>query len=385
MEVLDYFTPIEKSKLFKNQEFRSNQLGELLDFNLDRLDQLDLVIFNVEEDRASENQGAALAGDNVRKYLYQLYSSEAKFKVADLGSIKAGSNITDTYFAVEECIAFFMKKGVLPIIIGGSQDLTYANYKAYTKTEQVVNLVSIDSKFSLGETEDAIKDSNYFSKLLLHQPNVLFNYSNLGYQSYFVDPKELNLLDELFYDIHRLGVLKNDLRLAEPVIRNADFISFSMSAIAQPFSPANKYASPNGFTGEEACQLARYAGMSDKLSSIGLYDYNPSFKDKGLTAHLLAQMIWYFIEGFYQRKKDFPVCNKKEYTKYTVALDDAKQEMVFYKSPKSDRWWMEVPYHANFRKKYERHLMLPCNYEDYQTATENEIPERWFQTFKKLK
>jgi hypothetical protein len=46
---------------------------------------------------------------------------------------------------------------------------------------------------------------------------------------------------------------------------------------------------------------------------------------------------------------------------------------------------MEVPYSANMNKKYERHMMLPCNYDDYLTATQNEIPERWFQTFKKLK
>lgn len=382
MDLLHYFAPVEP-----NVEYAPNQMGSKLKLMVSEedLEEVDLVLFDVQEDRYSNNTGCAKAGNEVRKYLYQLYQGDYKLKVADIGSLKAGNRVEDTYFALEECLVYFMKKQILPVIIGGSQDLTFANYKAYVHLEQMVNLVSIDEKFALGNSDSNINSRNYLSKLLFQQPNVLFNYSNLGYQSYFVDKQELNVLDELFFDIHRLGLLKADLKLAEPIIRNADFISFNMGAISQAFAAANANASPNGFTGEEACQLARYAGMSDKLSSIGFYEFNPSIKDGGMTAHLMAQMIWYFIDGFYNRKKDFPACNKSDYVKYTVAIDEGNQEIVFYKSPKSDRWWMEVPYAAGLTKKYERHLMLPCNYEDYLTATKNEIPERWFQTFKKLK
>jgi len=382
MDLLHYFAPVEP-----NVEYAPNQMGSKLKLMVSEedLEEVDLVLFDVQEDRYSNNTGCAKAGNEVRKYLYQLYQGDYKLKVADIGSLKAGNRVEDTYFALEECLVYFMKKQILPVIIGGSQDLTFANYKAYVHLEQMVNLVSIDEKFALGNSDSNINSRNYLSKLLFQQPNVLFNYSNLGYQSYFVDKQELNVLDELFFDIHRLGLLKADLKLAEPIIRNADFISFNMSSVSQAFAAANANASPNGFTGEEACQLARYAGMSDKLSSIGFYEFNPSIKDGGMTAHLMAQIIWYFIDGFYNRKKDFPACNKSDYVKYTVAIDEGNQEIVFYKSPKSDRWWMEVPYAAGLTKKYERHLMLPCNYEDYLTATKNEIPERWFQTFKKLK
>lgn len=382
MDLLHYFAPVEP-----NVEYAPNQMGSKLKLMVSEedLEEVDLVLFDVQEDRYSNNTGCAKAGNEVRKYLYQLYQGDYKLKVADIGSLKAGNRVEDTYFALEECLVYFMKKQILPVIIGGSQDLTFANYKAYVHLEQMVNLVSIDEKFALGNSDSNINSRNYLSKLLFQQPNVLFNYSNLGYQSYFVDKQELSVLDELFFDIHRLGLLKADLKLAEPIIRNADFISFNMGAVSQAFAAANANASPNGFTGEEACQLARYAGMSDKLSSIGFYEFNPNIKDGGMTAHLMAQMIWYFIDGFYNRKKDFPACNKSDYVKYTVAIDEGNQEIVFYKSPKSDRWWMEVPYAAGLTKKYERHLMLPCNYEDYLTATKNEIPERWFQTFKKLK
>tara|TARA_B100001109_G_scaffold174388_1_gene142539 strand:+ start:552 stop:1712 length:1161 start_codon:yes stop_codon:yes gene_type:complete len=382
----DYLKAVELEKLFPKTEFKAKQLGTILTtYNEEEVDEYDLVLFDVKEDRASGISGCSEAGFHLRKELYPLFYNNSKIKIADLGTILPGAEVSDTYFALETCVDFFLKKGIIPVVVGGNQDLLLPMYRAYAKQEQLVNLVSIDSSFHLGNADDVIRDQNILSKILLQQPNVLFNYSNLGYQTYLVDPDSYKLLDELFYDIHRLGKIKSSLKLAEPVIRNSDFIAFSMNSIAQPFSPANQSASPNGFTGEEACQLSRYAGINDKLTSIGFFDYNPLKDQNEMSAKLLAQMVWYFIDGYYQRKQDFPACNKKEYLKYTVAIDEAEQELIFYKSPKSDRWWMEVPYHSNFRKKYERHLMLACNYDDYQIAMQNEIPERWFQTFQKLK
>jgi arginase family enzyme len=386
MAVFDYFQQVELSRLESSVAYEPDQLGSLVQTGMEDLSGLDIVLFDVEEDRASiGNDGCAKGGYPIRKYLYQLYKGNYSVSIGDLGTIKAGSNITDTYFAVKEIVSFCLKQQVLPIIIGGSQDLVYASYLAYAEQEQTVNLVSIDSRFALGRSDDRILSNNFLGKIILHQPNVLFNYSNLGYQTYLVAQNELNLLEDLFFDSHRLGILKENIRVAEPVIRNADFINFNIGAVALPYAPANHLGSPNGFTGEQACQLCRYAGLSDKLSSFGIYEFNPSLIDQGLTAHLIAQMIWSFIDGFYHRKGDFPACNKKEYIKYTVSIEEGSREIVFYKSPKSDRWWMDVPYNSAFSKKYERHLMLPCDYDDYLTATEDELPERWFQTFKKLK
>ena len=59
---------------------------------------------------------------------------------------------------------------------------------------------------------------------------------------------------------------------------------------------------------------------------------------------LLAQMIWYFIEGFRERKGDYPIANKSKYTKYHVALENGEHELTFYKSDFSGRWWMDVPH-----------------------------------------
>ena len=77
-----------------------------------------------------------------------------------------------------------VRQGVIPLIIGGSQDITYANYRGYDDLEQTVNLVSIDSRFDIGSSEEDILSRSFLSKIIMEEPNNLFNYSSIGYQTY---------------------------------------------------------------------------------------------------------------------------------------------------------------------------------------------------------
>jgi hypothetical protein len=167
-------------------------------------------------------------------------------------------------------------------------------------------------------------------------------------------------------------------------LRNADIVSFDISAIRMSEAPGSGNAGPNGFYGQEAAQLCRYAGMSDKLTSFGIYEFNPAMDREGQTAHLVAQMIWCFIEGVSQRKMDYPIGDYSEYYKYIVPMTESDHEIIFYKSTKTDRWWMDVPYPAGKSRDYERHHLVPCTYEEYQQATNEEMPDRWWRTYQKL-
>ena len=86
-------------------------------------------------------------------------------------------------------------------------------------------------------------------------------------------------------------------------------------------------------------------------------------------------MVWYFIEGFYQRKNELDFTGKK-FTKYTVAFHDNPNKMTFYKSNLSDKWWLEV---ENLTSEKDNHI-VPCTYEDYLLATNGEVPNRWILT-----
>ncbi len=389
-DIAHFFTPINLEDILGNNSLSENHLGNLItlhkaESDFPELDEIQIALIGVCEDRNSTNNtGSNMAPNEVRGFLYKLFKGDFNLKIVDLGNIMPGNTTDDTYFAVKTTVDALVRKNIIPIIIGGSQDLTYAQFLGYKDLEQTINIVAIDSVFDLGNPDDEITNNSYLGKIILHQPNYLFNYSNIGYQTYLVDQTSLGMMNKLYFDSYRLGQVRDKIEESEPIIRQADMISFDITAIKHSDAPANPNASPNGFYAEEACQMMRYAGMNDKLSSLGLYEINPTFDVSGKTSHLAAQMIWCFLDGFYNRKNDFPSRTNPDYLRFHVVLHDEKYEINFYKSKKSDRWWMEIPYPPTKGLKFERHTLIPCSYKDYELATTNEIPDRWWQTYQKL-
>ncbi|MCF8256568.1 MAG: formimidoylglutamase [Flavobacteriales bacterium] len=343
-----------------------------------------MVILGCPEVRRS---GSGLTEDGLARIRTSFYGLENHFpvlRIIDLGNILPGDSVEDTYFALTAAVTEIVKAKATVVILGGGQDLTYANYLAYQKLEQVVNMVTIDSRFDLGDVEDDITSECYLQKIVLHQPNILFNFSNLAYQTYHVHPRQTELMHRMFFDTYRLGEIQSRIEESEPVIRTADMGSFDLTAIRTSDSPANHRNEPNGLYGEEACALCRYAGLSDKMSSFGLYEYDEKADADGRSAALIGQMLWYFAWGMANRKGDYPFADREENIKYTVTIEEGRYDIVFYKSPRSDRWWMEVPYPSKRGQQYERHFMVPCSYSDYTLACANEMPDRWWQTYQKL-
>lgn len=382
----DFLTPI-KDTIIAHLVLQSAQsLGRSIEVHSEQngvpeLENVQIAIFGVQEDRnAVDNLNCGDALYEIRKHLYQLFPGNWHTNIVDLGNIQKGNTVEDTYFAVSNLTTELLKKSIIPIIIGGSQDITYANYRAYDALEQTVNLVSVDSRFDIGSTEDELNSRSYLSKIVMDQPNNLFNFSNIGYQTYFNSQEEMDLLKSLFFDTYRLGEVK-DIKVVEPIMRDADIVSIDISSVRQSEAPANNNCSPNGFYGEDLCAIARYAGISDKVSSFGIYEYNPKYDLHNQTAHLIAQAIWYFIEGVNFRAKDYPYCTKENYQKFIVLVED-DDPINFYKSDKSGRWWMEINISTN--NKYKRHALIPCTYQDYIDATDQKVPERWYKALRKL-
>jgi len=382
-----YFTPDVEPVQYTDQ-----QIGGMLRVNsitggFPDLDQKGVALIFVPEYRQGN-------GDSEYKYWIQAFRAafakqfkgDWKSTIYDLGIIIPGNEVMDTYMVLVEVVAELSKKDIIPLVIGGSQDLTFAIYKAYEKLEQTINLVAVDAELDMGDPEDDIHARGWLNKIILHKPNYLFNFSLFGYQSNLISREERKLLEELYFDHYRLGDFYNNQRMAEPLLRNADILSFDLNAIKAADYRGNSTYLPNGFYGEDACRVMRYAGMSDKLSALGLFNFKlaESQSDQKADINLLAQMCWYFIEGHNLRKQDYPVGSKTAYLKYRVNIDDFKDEIIFYKSNKSSRWWMEVPYPNMKGMKLQRHLLVPCDYEDYENALNNELPDLWLRTYRKL-
>lgn len=330
-----------------------------------------------------QNPDHTNASREIRKKLYRLKKGSGTYRIVDLGNLNNGIDVTESHNRLREVCSALINKNILPIIIGGTHDYTFGQYRAYEQMDKLVSMLNVDALFDIDDKGNGINNANHIHKILLHEPNYLFNLCQLAYQSYLIDIDAIHILEKLYFDTHRLGHLRQHIPEIEPVVRDADLMSFDITAIKSSDAPGNKNAQPFGLTGEEACQICWYAGLNEKLSSAGFYEYDPDFDDNNKkTASVIATMIWYFIEGFYNRK-DESNFRGNDYLRYVVSMPEDPSTMVFYKSKISQKWWMEVPYpRGNFA--YERNLIVPCSYSDYQMAAKGDIPDRWINTQAKL-
>jgi formiminoglutamase len=386
MDLNDYFDPVSMDKpehrlLQIRSSFGGNIRVHTPDVPIRLSAATQLALFGIPEDRNSPNQGASLAPDAIRGQLYQLARTGARVKIIDLGNLKHGLTIQDTYYAIRDVIHHLLEHSVCPVIIGGTQDLTYGITMAYESLAIPYNLVTIDSRLDFSKPLRQFDSTCYLNKVLFQKGKSLFHYVNLGHQLYYLSPGDLAIIEKLHYESLGLGQIRSKIREMEPILRDADMLSLDMGAVRQSDAPGYFNPGPNGFYGEEICQVARYAGSSDRIGTFGLFEVNPSFDQRGQSALLAAQVIWYFVDGFSKRKREFPSARSSDFTKYIVHISGMDQRIVFFKSKHTDRWWMEVPVLEENRKG---RILAACSYEDYLSASNQEIPDRWLKIFRKM-
>lgn len=364
-----------EQSLFNQIKLHTRQNG------MPELQELQIAIIGVRENRgASEQEDALIDFAPIRKALYRLFPGNWHTLIGDLGDLEPGASLSDTFYALQDIVGQLVKHNVIPLIIGGSQDLTYALYRAFDNLDQMVNLVNVDSCFDLGDSSLPMTHKSFVGKIIVDQPYNLFNYSNVGFQTYYNSQEEIDLMEKLYFDAFRLGNTVSNLSSVEPVMRDADVVSFDLSSMQSEVLGYMHPQQVNGFTGREACAIARYAGLSDRVSVFGIFEYLLSGKTETASA-LVAQLIWYFIEGVNYRIEESLADRGTAFLHYNVPVED--EVLSFYKSTKSERWWIEIPFLEGVNNKLKRHTLLPCTQEDYENACNQEIPERWYKAKRK--
>ena len=382
----NFLSPVSDTVLAYNQLLAPLSLGRKIKIHSKKegipgLENINIAILGVLENRNDVNYiGEDFNLNEIRKSLYTLFPGSWSTSIADLGDIEKGETVEDTYFALKETLTILIQKRIIPIIIGGSQDLTYANYRAYDSLMPMVNIVNVDKSFDLGDSSKPIKNNSFVGKVILDQPYNLFNYATIGYQTYFNSQEEIDLMERLHFESYRLGEISKDITIVEPVMRDANIVSVDLGVLKAAEVSLRQKVSPNGLDGKEICAVARYAGISNKVTSFGIYEYKPS-QDDDITSMLISQMIWYFIEGVNCRIKDDNFSDDKSHQKFITLADS--HELIFYKSIKTGRWWIEIPFLSNVNNKLKKHTLLPCTHQDYLDACNDKIPERWYKAYHK--
>lgn len=365
----DFLSPVDIHLLNEDSGYNDGQFAKHINIYAEELPDItdaDIVLVGVDEFRGSGNFNEHINAANIiRKQLYQLHYWHFDTTIADIGNIKTGASLSDSYAAVKTVVGELLGMNKTVVIIGGSHDITLAQYFAYRDQNKAIEAACIDATIDL-RGESSLRSENFLLEMLTGEPNFIRHYNHIGFQSYFIHPRMLETMDKLRFDCYRVGRAKENMEEMEPVLRNAHMVSFDINAIKYSDAPAGK-CSPNGFTGEEACVLTRYAGMGSHLSSFGIYGYVPSEDVNELTAVQIAQMLWYFIDGKSRSKQEAAFGESSLFNEFNTALTD--EGTLFLQSRRTGRWWMQLP-----DKK-----MIACSYNDYVSASKNEIPERWMR------
>ncbi len=368
-DLSDFLLPVMMQELNDDAGFTDGQLAKhiaVYQTEIPDLADADIVLVGIGEMRGSGIlTGESYAPDKIRKQLYQLHYWHTDVSIADIGNIKTGAHINDSYAALKTVLTEIIQLGKVAVILGGSHDITMAQYNTYKDLGMIIEATCIDAMIDL-KGDSVLRSENFLLDMLTGEPNKIRHYNHIGFQSYFVHPRLLETMDKLRFDCFRVGIVKENIDEMEPVIRNSHLLSFDISAVKSSDAPSNTQC-PNGLSGEEACMLTRFAGMSGNLSSFGIYGYNPQLDVKELTAKQIAQMLWYFIDGKSRSKQEIKLEERSNFNEFHTAF--AEVDTVFLQSKKTNRWWMQLP-----DKKF-----IACSHNDYLKASLNEIPERWLR------
>ena len=373
-DLIDFLLPVSLSEISEDVGYTDGQLGKhvlMFESHIPDVSDVDVVIVGINEWRGGGKQTTDYAEINaIRKQLFRLHYWHTNIVIADLGNIKSGETLNDSYAAIKTVLAELIRLDKKVIIIGGSHDLTLAQHNAYKELNQIIEVSCIDAMIDLSG-DSRLKSEQFLLEILTGEPNIVKHYNHIGFQSYFVHPRMLETIDKLRFDCYRVGMVKEDIQEMEPVIRNSNMLSFDINAIKNSDAPANSL-SPNGLTGEEACALSQYAGQSKLLSSFGIYGYRYSEDVQDLTAVQIAQMIWYFIDGCHRGKHEPNLNEISKFNEFHTFFSEA--DTLFLQSKRTNLWWMQLP-DNNF---------IACSPKDYMKASMNEIPERWLRALERL-
>jgi arginase family enzyme len=374
IQEIQQFTAALHFQETNREEYSPTQLGSHITQIASEtdMDALDIILVGCGELRGQKRTASCSDGpDKIREELYKLHYWHPEVKIGDLGNIMEGETLADTRAALKTVLSELKTLGKKVVLLGGSHDLTLQQYEVFREAEEIIDFAVIDMLADVAEGIGTSYD-DYLMTALTSTPNFVRHFNLIGFQSYYVNPHLIETLDKLRFDCLRVGKARENIEQIEPILRGTHLLSMDINAIRYSDAPVNKMASPNGFFGDEMCKITRFAGMSPTLQSFGIYGYIPGQDHELITAKLIAQMLWYYIDGVNVGKTEASLEDIDQFFEYQITFTD--HNSFFLKSKRTNRWWIRLP----------EGRFIPCSHSDYLTACNNEMPEIWLREMERL-
>lgn len=372
-----YLCPLSEDLIeFKSNLSRGTLGSNITLYNSEKTDysSIDIAIVGINEYRNSDEiSDEFLNLENFRREFYSLFYGNWSANILDLGDVISGESYSDTYYAVNSIHQDLINQNIVVIFIGGGQDFTFPLYQSLSKKHNKVNISSVDNKFDFGKIKKQFSSSSYMSKIIMDKKNSLNHFCNLGYQTFLNSQEEIDLLNKFNFESHRLGNITENIKIVEPVLRETNLLTVDFKSIkSSELNFVHNYS--NGFESSQFCSVLRYAGMSNSINSVGLFE----LLDSSISSALLSQSIWYFVEGYCLRIKEDP--NSSNFKGYTYNVFCEGTNLKFYNSELSQKWWVEF---INEIETKNISSLLPCNKRDYLMACDGTFSDRLIMFLKR--
>ena len=377
MNLFPYFDAVDFSQYIDDVPFAwKYSIGATIEKNTlklqeGRLKNIELAIVGVPFNSENDDFKRTSTPDKLRKALYGL-AGVGKLNIIDLGNLKASTSHKGNYLALRDVVDYLSELDIVTIVLGGSQDYSYGVCQAF-RSNPFFSFSAIDAFLDVKKGVESLSSTNYLSQVFKTMPD-LFQFNLLAYQSHYVPDIYFEKTKGIGAHL-RLGKLRDNIGDAEPVLRNSDFLTFDMAALKASEAP-NSLNLPNGLYADEACQLMKYAGASNRLKVFGLFGLNIRVKPEELSVNLAAQLVWYFVQGYLIRDKRKPG-QSDGFSLFSVEIPELSTPLVFYKNDFTGQWWIQVQAINN------QTICFACSEKDYEAARSNEIPAFWLKYVQK--
>ena len=345
MNINDYFNSPQPADT-KNWQVGANLSQDLLPNSI-------ALIF------CNEYRGAAMHNEHfdsqqLREAFYNLGEFANPCQIIDLGDMRLGRFPVDSHVALSEILTYCFQKQVLPIVIGGSQDLSYFMIKALAQYNHKINYANISPILNLEEDDEVIDHKNYLYKILSDLDLKVAKYSHFGFQQHLNSLKDLAMAHNAGATVSRLADMTQNTNDIEPYFRHAHAMSLNADALESKHGILSVRPQVNGLNHREICQYAKLIGLSPYLQCFGFFNIALNRLNQCNT-QLMAQILWYFIDGVSIRLSHPSAQNTET---FVVMLDD--EHYTFQRDIFKNQWY--------FGEDDDLAQCLPCSQQDYLMA-----------------
>lgn len=262
--------------------------------------------------RNNGRTGAAQAPHHIRERLYRFQVPQHfPIKLFDAGNInvdvisESGEKENDPLLRVHQnltkAVKQFLKDGKKVIVLGGGNDISYADARALSEVYGEISAINIDAHLDM-RIADKMTSGTPYMRLIEEgflEPSHFHEFgirpeTNAAY--YLRTATEMGVSVHYFQDILANGTASVFGNIVQTLPDQPLFLGLDMDAIQAADAPGVSASSPAGFSAREVFQFIHLAAQLNNLMIFEITEVNPRYDIDGRTSKLAAHFIYEFLK-----------------------------------------------------------------------------------------